>query len=68
VRGPTELGLKVHGRALKLSEKIRDLASRWAATHQLSAYFVVFFQARHLAAKQLQQDTGAKGTVAASII
>jgi len=68
VRGPTALGLKVHGRALKLSEKIQDLANRWAATHQLSASFLESrFQVRHLAAKPLQQDTGAKGTVAASI-
>ena len=59
----------MHGRALKLSEKIRNLASKWAATHQLSAYFLESpFQVRHLAARQLQQDTGAKGTVAAVIV
>ena len=59
----------MHGRALKLSEKIRNLASKWAATHQLSAYFLESpFQARHLAARQLQQDTRAKGTVAAAIV
>ena len=68
VRGPAEVGLKVHGRALKLSEKIRKLANKWAATHQLSAYFLESpFQVRHLAARQLQQEIGAKGTVAAAI-
>jgi len=60
VRGPAEIGLKVHGRALKLSEKIRNLANKWAANHQLSAYFLESpFQVRHLAARQLQLDTGA---------
>jgi hypothetical protein len=68
-RGPAEVGLKVHGRALKLGEKIRNLANKWAANHQLSAYFLESpFQVRHLAARQLQQDTGAKGTVAAAIV
>jgi hypothetical protein len=69
VRGPAEIGLKVHGRALKLSEKIWNLANKWAANHQLSAYFLESpFQVRHLAARQLQQETGAKGTVAAAIV
>ena len=69
VRGPAEVGLKVHGRALKLSEKIRKLANKWAATHQHSAYFFESpFQVRHLAARQLQQEIGAKGTVAAAIV
>ena len=69
VRGPTALGLKVHGRALKLSEKVKDLANKWAETHDLSAYFLESpFQVRHLAAKQLQKDTGVKGTAAAEIV
>ena len=40
VRWPTALGLKVHGRAEELSQKIQDLANKWAATHQLSANFL----------------------------
>ena len=59
----------MHGRALKLGEKIWNLANKWAETHQLTAYFLESpFQVRHLAAKQLQEETGAKGTVAAEII
>ena len=45
------------------------MANKWAETHQLTAYFLESaFQVRHLAPKQLQEETGAKGTVAAGII
>ena len=45
------------------------MANKWAETHQLTAYFLESpFQVRHLGAKQLQEETGAKGTVAAGII
>ena len=54
---------------MKLSETIRNLANKSAETHQLTAYFLESpFQVRHFAAKQLQEETGAKGTVAAGII
>ena len=67
-RGVATRGQKVHGRALKLSEKIRKLANEYAENHDLVSYFLESpFQVRHLAAKQLQISTKAKGTVASEL-
>ena len=61
--------MKVHGRALRLNEKIKELAERWASDNPILPYFVESpFQVRKLAASQLKKETGIKGTVAASVI
>ena len=69
LRGSPQIGLKVHGRALRLNEKIKELAERWASDNPILPYFVESpFQVRKLAASQLKKETGIKGTVAASVI
>ena len=69
IRGPAKEGLKVHGRALKLNKRIRDLAEKWAADNALSPYFLESpYQVRNLAVRQLKRETGAKGTVASVLI
>ena len=69
IRGPAKEWLKVHGRALKLNKKIRDLADKWAADNALSPYFLESpYQVRNLAVRQLKRETGVKGTVASFLI
>ena len=69
VRGTPQTGLKVHGRALKLNKKIRDLAERWVGDNPTVPYFLESpYQVRHLAANQLKRETGVKGAVAASLV
>ena len=69
LRGSPQTGLKVHGRALRLNEKIKELAERWASDNPILPYFVESpFQVWKLAASQLKKETGIKGTVAASVI
>ena len=69
LRGSPQTGLKAHGRALRLNEKIKELAERWASDNPILPYCVGSpFQVRKLAASQLKKETGIKGTVAASVI
>ena len=69
VRGTPQAGLKVHGWALKLNKKIRDLAERWVSGNPTVPYFLESpYQVRHLAANQLKRETGVKGAVAASLV
>ena len=69
LRGSPQIGLKVHGRALRLNEKIKELAERWASDNPILPYFVESpFQVRKLAASQLKRETGIKGTAGASVI
>lgn len=66
---PAAKGRTVHGRALKLHEKIRTLANQWASENLCTDYALGSpFQVRTFAGRQLVKEKNLIGTIADQLV